>query len=224
MTQLEIGTYLSPTAQLDPAVRLPDHCYIGLDAQVGPHVTLSPGCSIGNRTRLLGPIHLARNVSIGPGCILLGPLDLGENVRIGRSVRIGGTRAPGAPDDAPTTLAAGVRIGRSSTILAGLALGPHAVLLPDSALEGDLYEYCQAGGEPARLLGVVCPTCGRPAQILSADGPQQTYHCPVHINHHIQSTSDIRLHAGHILLPGSQFGPYLPLVNTPRRFSMDFDL
>ncbi|MDD5369039.1 MAG: hypothetical protein PHQ40_08140 [Anaerolineaceae bacterium] len=226
-TQLEIGAYLSPTAQLDPAVRLPDHCYVGLGAQVGPHVTLSPGCAIGNRTRLIGQIKLARGVSIGPGCTLLGPLEIGEDTCIGSSVRIGGPRASsaaGAPELSPTTLAAGVRVGRGSAILAGLALGLGACLLPDSILEGDLPDNCQAAGEPARLLGIVCPVCGRPAQIRLADGPRQIYECLQHPRPTIDSTSDIRLHAGHILLPGNQFGPYLPLVNTPRRFSMDWDI
>lgn len=154
--------------------------------------------------------------------MLAGPLEIGENVRIGRGCAIGMGRAVSIPRVTTTRLAKGARIGRGARVLAGLSIGENTCLLPDSVLEGDLPANTQAGGEPARLLGVVC-ACGRP---MSPDpqGDGFTFRCLQHPSHKVQVNKELRAHVGYMLKPGEAFGEYFPLENKPRQFQLDFDL
>ncbi|MDD5368686.1 MAG: hypothetical protein PHQ40_06370 [Anaerolineaceae bacterium] len=115
-----------------------------------------------------------------------------------------------------------VRIGRGSRIIAGATLEHGACLLPETVLYGNVPENCQAGGDPARLLGVIC-RCGKmafPSRSLGA----QVYECPDHPNDRIDTSVILAHYQGRVILPGGGIGPYLPLKNQVRQFYSDWDL
>jgi acetyltransferase-like isoleucine patch superfamily enzyme len=139
---------------------------IGENAVVGHHALLRSFVTVGGETQLGHNLTVERATRIGrlvrcsPGSHITSSCMLADRVFLGAGVRTVNDkemtwRDPGGrePDLAPPVFATGARVGSGSVILAGVAIGEHALVGAGSVVTRDIPAGAVAFGVPARVRG-----------------------------------------------------------------------
>ena len=171
------GGSVDPTAEVDAGVsvgddvsiggrarvragaRLGDRVVVGRDALIDTGVAVGAGSTVRDRALVYAGTTIGEGVYVGPGAIV-------TNERNPRAV----TRAADLgepPTPSPVVLQPSSTIGAGAVIVAGVEVGPFAMVGPGAVVTGNVTGHAFVTGNPARRLGWVC-ACGQP--LVDAQG------------------------------------------------------
>lgn len=160
-----------PTAEVSPGASIGDGTSIWNHAQVrentvigercilGKGVYIDSGVIIGNQCKIQNNVSIFHGVAIEDG-VFVGPHVCFTNDLRPRAVNRDGT--PKAAHDwviIPSKIKVGASIGANSTIVCGVTIGAWAMVGAGSVVTKDVPDYGLVVGNPARMIGSVCP-CG----------------------------------------------------------------
>lgn len=131
-TSIGAGTRIGAFAHVWPGAR------IGADCQIGDAVCVDNGVVIGDR------VHVEPGVRLGAG------VHLEDEVRIGPNATL--SLMP-SPEGAPTRVQRGARIGANATLLAGISVGPGAVIEAGAVVRRSVPAHAIVAGNPAQIVG-----------------------------------------------------------------------
>jgi acetyltransferase-like isoleucine patch superfamily enzyme len=166
---------IHPTADVSPAAEIGDgtavwhQCQIREDVRIGENCILGKGIyvdfgvSIGSNVKIQNYVSIYHGVEIEDG-VFVGPHVCFTNDNRPRAVNPDGTRK--AADDwdvGRVRIKYGAALGANSTILPKVTVGRWALVGAGAVVTKDVPDYGLVVGNPARLVGFVCP-CGRPLQ------------------------------------------------------------
>jgi UDP-2-acetamido-3-amino-2,3-dideoxy-glucuronate N-acetyltransferase len=149
MQTLEHGYYRSPTALIDPTVKIGNgskiwhftnimrDCVIGMDCMIASYVQLDPGTIVGDRTRI--QLQCAVTAKIGKDCFIAP-----------HSSFIDAPYPPGRC--VKPVLGDNVVVGTGSIIFP-VTIGNNAVVSAGSVVTRDVAENMMVRGQPARPCG-----------------------------------------------------------------------
>jgi acetyltransferase-like isoleucine patch superfamily enzyme len=139
---------------------------IGVNVVVGHHTLLRSFVTVGSETQLGHNLTIERATRIGnlvrcsPGSHITSSCSLADRVFLGAGVRtvndkemIWRDTGGREPDLTPPVFGAGARVGSGSVILAGVAIGEHALVGAGSVVTRDVPARAIAFGVPARIRG-----------------------------------------------------------------------
>lgn len=125
-------------------------CEIGDDTKIGPFVEVQKGVRIGRRCKISSHSFLCEGVTIEDGVFI------GHNVTFINDLYPRAQNASGelqTEEDwkvIPTLIRNGASIGSSSTILAGVIIGEHAIVGAGAVVTKDVQPHTLVTGVPAR--------------------------------------------------------------------------
>jgi UDP-2-acetamido-3-amino-2,3-dideoxy-glucuronate N-acetyltransferase len=171
--------YIHPTAEVEDDViigaetRVWHLCHIrtgvriGTECILGRGVYVDTGVEIGNRVKIQNYVSVFHGVTIEDG-VFVGPHVCFTNDRFPRGINVDGS-LKGTADwiVTPTRVRTGASIGANATIVCGTTLGRWAMVGAGSVVTKDVPDYVLVAGNPARMLGYVCP-CGVRKESLEA--------------------------------------------------------
>lgn len=181
------GVRIHPTADVAGTAEIGAGTQIWHEAQIREGAVLGAGCIVGKGVYIDFGVRIGGNVKIQNRASIYHGVTLEDGVFVGPHVVFTNDKRPRAinPDGSLKTDADWV-VG-TTRVCYGAALGAGAIILPDVtigrfALVGagavvtrDVPNYGLVLGNPARLMGYVCP-CGAPLPAGAAPG--QTVTCP----------------------------------------------
>lgn len=162
---------IHPTATVDPRAQIGEHTriwhwtQIREDVRIGSESIIGKGCyfdagvSVGNRVKIQSNVSVFRGVSIEDG-VFVGPHVCFTNDKTPRAINPDGTLK--GIDDwtvTPTLVRYGASIGANATIVCGVTIGRFAMVAAGAVVTRNVPDYGLVMGNPARLVGYVCP-CG----------------------------------------------------------------
>lgn len=166
--------YIHPSAQINPlskigsGSRIWSWVQIRENSQIGENVTLSKGVYIDCNVCVGNNVKIQNNVSLFNGVVVDDGVFIGPHVCFTNDLQPRAISPEGSlkrENDwvvTPTTISHGASIGANSTILCGITIGKWAMIGSGSVVTKDVPDYGLVVGNPARLLGYVCP-CGKRA-------------------------------------------------------------
>ena len=166
--EVEPGARVGPNTRIWHYAHIREGAVIGADCNLGNNVYVDSGAVIGNNVKLQNRVSVYRGVTLEDG-VFVGPHVTFTNDLYPRSITPEG--APISDDDwtqLATLVQRGASIGAGSVILPGVTIGPWAMVGAGSLVTRDVPEQGLVMGQPARLVGYVCP-CGRPLRRLEAE-------------------------------------------------------
>jgi acetyltransferase-like isoleucine patch superfamily enzyme len=141
-------------AQVREGARIGSECIIGKGAYVDFDVTIGDRCKLQNGVYVYHGAILAEGVFLGPGAMVL-------NDKNPRAINPDGTLKTEADwNVSPVRIGRGAGIGGGAMILPGVTLGAWAMVGTGAVVTRDVPDYGLCLGNPARLVGFVCP-CGQ---------------------------------------------------------------
>lgn len=169
---------IHPTADVASSASIGDQTFIWNYAQVREHCTIGAGCilgrgvyidvnvRIGNNCKIQNNVSIFHGVTIEDG-VFVGPHTCFTNDMKPRAINPDGT-LKSAQDwiVTSTSVKRGASIGANATIVCGVTIGEWALIGAGSVVTRDVPDYGLVVGNPARLIGYVCP-CG---ERVNADG------------------------------------------------------
>lgn len=167
---------VSPHAKIGHGTKIWLHCQIRENAEIGSNCILSKGVyidagvKIGNNVKIQNGISVYDGITLEDG-VFCGPHCVFTNDKRPRSINPDGTLKSG--DDwqiSETLVKKGASIGAHATIICGTVLGQWAMVGAGAVVTKDVPDYGLVIGNPARLIGFVCP-CGEKLQ-LSAESKE----------------------------------------------------
>lgn len=170
---------VSPEATIGLNTRIWHQCQIRERAVIGQECVLSRGVyvdfdvHIGNRVKIQNYVSIYHGVRIEDG-VFVGPHVCFTNDLRPRAVNPDGSLK--AAEDwvlSETIVREGAALGANSTIVCGVTIGKWAMVGSGSVVTRSVPDYGLVRGNPARLVGFVCP-CG---QVLQEQSPG-SYGCP----------------------------------------------
>jgi UDP-2-acetamido-3-amino-2,3-dideoxy-glucuronate N-acetyltransferase len=165
------GTYIWHQAQVRENARIGRECIIGKGVYIDFEVVVGDRCKLQNGVNVYHGATLEDGVFLGPGVMLL-------NDKSPRAVNSDGSLKSDADwQVSPTYIGQGVGIGGGAVILPGVTVGKWAIIGAGSVVTRNIPEYGLAYGNPARLLGFVCP-CGRRLKLKKETGRDFQLECP----------------------------------------------
>lgn len=180
------NVYIHPTADVSPQASIGDgtriwhQCQVRENATIGKRCTLSKGVyvdfdvSIGNNVKIQNYVSVYHGVTLEDG-VFVGPHVCFTNDLHPRAIN-----PDGSPKDADdwimsrTLIHTGAALGANSTIVCGITVGQWAMVGAGSVVTKNVPDYGLVRGNPARLVGYVCP-CGE--KLIRQEAGQ--YVCPV---------------------------------------------
>jgi acetyltransferase-like isoleucine patch superfamily enzyme len=147
-------------------------CEIGEETKVGAFVEIRKGVVIGKRCKIQAFAFIPEGVTVEDG-VFIGPHACFTNDLIPRAVNPDMSLKSGADwIVSETRVRQGAAIGANATIRCGVTIGRWALVGMASAVIHDVPDYGVVVGNPARLIGYICP-CG-----LRYDTPEAAQACP----------------------------------------------
>ncbi|MFO0578015.1 MAG: acyltransferase [Polyangia bacterium] len=166
-----MSVFIHPSAEVSPRAHLADGVRVWNQVQVREGARIGEGCvlgtgayvdagvQIGARCKIQNGVFLYRGVTVEDG-VFLGPRATTTNDLRPRAIFPDGT-ARGADDFTvtPTRLCYGASVGAGAVLVCGITVGRFALIAAGSVVTRDVPDYGLVRGNPARLVGAVCP-CG----------------------------------------------------------------
>lgn len=148
------GTRIWAQAQVREGARVGRNCILGRACYVGAGVRVGDNVKIENAANVFEGSTLEDGVFVGPQACL-------TNDKIPRAITPDG-RLKTAQDwqVSPTLVRYGAALGACCVILPGVIIGRWAMVGSGAVVTRDVPDYGLVAGNPARLIGYVCP-CGR---------------------------------------------------------------
>jgi len=159
------------TATVDPKAAIGDNTrvwhwtqiredvIIGSESIIGKGCYFDAGVKVGSRVKIQSNVSVFRGVTIEDG-VFVGPHACFTNDKTPRAINPDGT-LKGLEDwtVTPTLVRYGASIGANATIVCGITIGRFAMVAAGSVVTRSIPDYGLVMGNPARLVGYVCP-CG----------------------------------------------------------------
>jgi len=148
------GTKIWHQAQVRHGARIGRDCILGKGVYIDFEVTIGQRCKLQNGVYVYHGATVEDGVFLGPGVMLL-------NDKHPRAINPDGTFKSDADwQVSPTHVGQGAGIGARTVILPGVRVGQWAIVGAGAVVTRDIPDYGLAYGNPARLVGFVCP-CGQ---------------------------------------------------------------
>lgn len=185
------GPIIHPTASVDQSARIGNRTRIWHWTQVlrgsiiGDETIIGKGCYIDADVRIGSRVKIQSNVSVFHGVtiedgVFVGPHVCFTNDKTPRAINPDGTLKSAADwTVSPTLVRYGASIGANATVVCGVTIGRFAMVAAGAVVTRDVPDYGLAVGNPAHLVGYVCP-CGRrlPGGVLRPGDPPEVRTCP----------------------------------------------
>ncbi len=162
---------IHPTAEVASDVTIGDGTSVWHEGQIRPGADIGENCIFGKGVYIDNDVHIGNNVKIQNYVSVFHGVTIEDGVFIGPHVCFTNDMRPRAinPDGtiksatdwkvSPTLIKKGAAIGANSTIRCGVTINEWAMIGSGSVITKDIPAYGLAVGNPARLIGYVCP-CG----------------------------------------------------------------
>lgn len=154
-----------------------EDAHIGQNCILGKGVYIDSGVHIGDNVKIQNYVSIFHGVTIQDG-VFIGPHVCFTNDMRPRAINPDGTLK--AADDwelSETLIKNGAAVGANSTIRCGITIGEWAMIGSGSVVTKDIPNYGLAVGNPARLIGFVCP-CGCKLRIKEVLDSSMAMLCP----------------------------------------------
>jgi UDP-2-acetamido-3-amino-2,3-dideoxy-glucuronate N-acetyltransferase len=168
---------VSPEARIGVGTKIWQHCQVRENAEIGENCILSKGVYIdagvviGNNVKIQNGISVYKGVTLEDG-VFCGPHCVFTNDKRPRAINPDGSLKGGEDWVVSETLVKkGASIGAHATIICGNTLGKWSMVGAGAVVTKDVPDYGLVIGNPARLVGFVCP-CGEKLN-LSEETKQQ---------------------------------------------------
>jgi len=164
---------VEPGAQLGPGTKVWHHAHVRSGAIVGSGCVLGKNVFVDAGVRIGNGVKVQNNVSVYAG------VTLEDEVFVGPSAVFTNDRVPRATAQTwellPTLVCRGASIGANATLVAGIVIGPWAMVAAGAVVTRSVDDHELMAGNPARRLAWVC-RCG--ATRRRADDTQSA-ECPI---------------------------------------------
>lgn len=141
---------------------------IGAESIVGKGCYIDAGVRIGSRVKIQSNVSVFHGVTIEDG-VFVGPHVCFTNDKAPRAINPDGS-LKGADDwsVSETQIRYGASLGANATIVCGVTVGRFAMVGAGAVVTRDVPDYGMVLGNPAHLVGYICP-CGRrlPGPVLA---------------------------------------------------------
>lgn len=147
------GSSIWHQAQVREGARIGRKCIVGKGSYVDAGVILGDNVKVQNYVSIYHGVTLEEGVFCGPHCVF-------TNDKRPRAINADGTLK--GTDDwklSETLVKKGAAIGANGVIVCGVTVGAWAMIGAGSVVTRDVPDYGLVCGNPARLIGFVCP-CG----------------------------------------------------------------
>lgn len=173
--------FVHPTAEVSHLASLGDGCRIWRQAHIRELAVIGAGTIVGAGVYIGAAVQVGRNCKIQNNALLYEGLTLEDGVFVGPQVCFTNDVQPRAvnPDLSLKTAAdwevsrtlvgQGASVGAQSVVIAGLTIGPWALVGAGSVVTHDVPPYALVYGRPARVRGWVC-SCARPLAVQDGQG------------------------------------------------------
>jgi acetyltransferase-like isoleucine patch superfamily enzyme len=177
---------IHPTAEVAPTARVGPGTNIWQQAQVRERAVIGRGCILGKGVYVDCDVTLGDHCKLQNGVYVYHPAVLGNGVFLGPGVIITNDRWPRAvnpdlslkrDDDweaTPVIIDDGAAVGAGSVVLPGMRIGRWVMVGAGSVVTHHVPEFGLVVGNPARLIGYICPCGARLPEATRACG----YECP----------------------------------------------
>lgn len=164
-------TTIHPTAEVSPQATIGEGTCIWHHAQVREGAHLGARCIVGKGAYVDAGVHIGDHVKIQNGCFVYHGATLEDGVFLGPGTILTNDKVPRAinPDGSLKTaddwtvgrilVRRGASLGAGSIVLPGVEIGTFAMVGAGAVVTRDVPDYGLVVGNPARLVGFVCP-CG----------------------------------------------------------------
>ena len=172
---------VSSEAEIGSGTKIWQHCQVRENAKIGSNCILSKGVyidagvKIGNNVKIQNGISVYHGVTLEDG-VFCGPHCVFTNDKRPRSINPDGSLKSG--DDwivSETLVKMGASIGAHATIICGNVLGQWSMVGAGAVVTKDIPDYGLVIGNPAKLIGFVCP-CGEKLELTEESADQQKEH------------------------------------------------
>ena len=172
---------VSSEAEIGSGTKIWQHCQIRENAKIGSNCILSKGVyidagvKIGNNVKIQNGISVYHGVTLEDG-VFCGPHCVFTNDKRPRSINPDGSLKSG--DDwivSETLVKKGASIGAHATIICGNVLGQWSMVGAGAVVTKDIPDYGLVIGNPAKLIGFVCP-CGEKLELTEESADHQKEH------------------------------------------------
>lgn len=153
------GTFVHPTASVDPRAK------VGRGSRVWINVQVREDAQVGEDCILSKDVYIDHGVKIGRGCKIQNGVSVYHGVTIEDEVFVGphacftNDKVPRAVNAAwqvtPTVVRRGASIGANATIVCGVEIGEFAMVAAGSVVTKDVAAFALVMGNPARPVGRV---------------------------------------------------------------------
>lgn len=172
---------VSEKAKIGDGTSIWHHCQVREGAQVGKNcilgkgVYIDAGVTIGDNVKIQNYVSIYHGVTLEDG-VFVGPHVCFTNDLRPRAINPNGTLK--AADDwilSKTLIKHGAALGANSTIRCGVTIGEWAMIGSGSVITHNVPPFGLVVGNPARLIGYVCP-CGE--RLVKSSGSGEVMKCP----------------------------------------------
>ena len=165
--------FIHPTAEVSAQATIGTGVRIWHHVQIRERVRIGRHCIIGKSVYVDFDVVIGDNVKIQNGCFLYHGSALEDGVFLGPGVILTNDKLPRAinPDGSLKTdsewtvgeilIKRGASLGASVVVLPNVVIGEFAMIGAGSIVTKSVPDYGLAVGNPARLIGFVCPCGGR---------------------------------------------------------------
>jgi len=156
---------VSPDAKIGSGTKIWQLCQVRENAEIGSNCILSKGVYIDTGVKIGSNVKIQNGISVYHGVrledgVFCGPHCVFTNDKRPRSINPDGSLKGGDDWEVSETLVKkGASIGAHATIICGTVLGKWAMVGAGAVVTKDVPDYGLVVGNPARLIGFVCP-CG----------------------------------------------------------------
>jgi acetyltransferase-like isoleucine patch superfamily enzyme len=152
-----------------------EEAQIGRNCNIGKGVYIDAGVIIGDNVKIQNYVSVYHGVTLEDG-VFVGPHVCFTNDMRPRAINPDGSLK--AVDDwvlSKTIIKKGSALGANATIRCGITIGEWSMVGSGSVVTRDIPNYGLVRGNPARLVGYVCP-CGE--KLIQKEDSKQVMQCP----------------------------------------------